>query len=126
MQQAVFYTATPLDYLVAAVLGLVASTVAGFIMGRVGIFLALILGGVVGGAIAEIVRWATRRRRGQWMWLVVSGCIVAGALLAALYPVLISLIALQAAPSVLISMLLRIDLIVYVALAIAAAYARLR
>jgi MFS family permease len=124
VQQAVFYTATPLDYVIAAVVGLVASTVAGFIMGRVGIFLALILGGVVGGAIAEIVRWAIRRRRGRWMWLVVSGSIVAGALVAAFYPFIF--LALRSPAPLSLSMLLRLDLIIYVALAIGATYARLR
>jgi len=126
VQQAVFYTATPLDYAIAAVVGLVASTMAGFIMGRVGIFLALILGGVVGGAIAEVVRWATGHRRGRWIWLVVSGCIVAGALVAAFYPVLSLLFAPQATASLRLSMLFRVDLVIYVALAIGAAYARLR
>ena len=125
-QQAIFYTATPLDYAIAAVVSLVASTVAGFIMGRVGIFLALILGGVVGGAIAEIVRWAIRRRRGRWIWLVVSGSIVVGALIAAFYPFLLYLFTPQVTASLLPSMLFRVDLIIYVALAIGAAYARLR
>ena len=125
-QQAVFYTATSLDYAIAAVVGLVASSLAGFIMGRLGIFLALILGGVVGGAIAEVVRWATGHRRGRWIWLVVSGCILAGALVAASYPILFSILSPQVAVSVPLSMLFRIDLIIYVALAIGAAYARLR
>ena len=43
-QQAIFYTATPLDYAIAVVVGLVISTIAAFILGQVGIFLALILG----------------------------------------------------------------------------------
>ena len=126
VQQAVFYTATPLDYVIAAVVGLVASTVAGFIMGRLGIFLALILGGVAGGAIAEIVRWATGRRRGRWIWLVVSGCIVVGALAAAFYPFLFFLFTPQSTASLPLSMLFRVDLIIYVALAVGTAYARLR
>jgi len=124
VQQAVFYTATPLDYVIAAVVGLVASTVAGFIMGRLGIFLSLILGGVVGGAIAEVVRWATGRRRGRWIWLVVSGCIVVGALTAVLLPFLFYLFTPQRVAY--LPMLFRIDLILYVALAVGAAYARLR
>jgi uncharacterized membrane protein YeaQ/YmgE (transglycosylase-associated protein family) len=116
-QQAVFYTATPLDYVIAAVVGLVASTMAGFIMGRVGIFLALILGGVVGGAIAEAVRWAIGRRRGR---------IVVGALVAAFYPLLFFIFAPQSTASLSLSVLFRLDLIIYVALAVGAAYARLR
>ena len=42
-QQAIFYSATPLDYLIAVVIGLVASTVAAFIVGAVGIFFTFFL-----------------------------------------------------------------------------------
>ena len=124
VQQAIFYTATSLDYAIAAAVGLVASTMAGFIMGRVGIFLALILGGVVGGAIAEVVRWAIRRRRGRWIWLVVSSCIVVGALIATLLPFLFYLFTSQ--PVAYLPMLLRMDLIIYIVLAVGTTYARLR
>jgi len=123
-QQAIFYTATPLDYAIATVVGLVISTIAAFIMGRVGIFLALILGPVAGGVIAEVVRWAIRRRRGRWIWLVVSGCIVVGALVVTFYPFLSFLLTPQ--PLAYLPALLRIDLILYVALAVGTAYARLR
>jgi hypothetical protein len=109
VQQAVFYTATPLDYAIAAVVGLVASTVAGFIMGQVGIFLSLILGGVAGGAIAEVIRWIIRRRRGRWMWLVVSLCIALGGFL-----------------SLFLSPANLITLVIYVTLAVGTAYARLK
>ncbi|MBC8263401.1 MAG: hypothetical protein H8E47_04675 [Anaerolineales bacterium] len=123
-QQAIFYTATPLDYAIAAAVGLVLSTIAAFIFGRIGIFLALILGPVAGGVIAEVVRWAMRRRRGRWIWLVVSGCIVTGALVVALYPFLFYLFTPQ--PVAYLPTLFRLDLILYVALAVGTAYARLR
>jgi hypothetical protein len=113
-QQAIFYTVTPSDYAIAVVVGLVVSIIAAFIMGRLGIFLALILGPVAGGVIAEVVRWAIRRRRGRWIWLVVSICIAVGGLL--------SLI-LSALPLRLTSLL---SLIIYVVLAVGTAYARLR
>jgi hypothetical protein len=103
-----------LDYAIAVVVGLVVSTIAALIMGRLGIFLALILGPVAGGVIAEVVRWAIRRRRGRWIWLVVSICIAVGGLL--------SLI-LSALPLRLTSLL---SLIIYVVLAVGTAYARLR
>ncbi len=113
-QQAIFYTATPLDYAIAVVVGLVVSIIAAFIMGRMGIFLALILGPVAGGVIAEFVRWAIRRRRGRWIWLVVSICIAVGGLM--------SLI-LSALPISITSLL---SLIIYIVLAVGTAYARLR
>ncbi len=125
-QQAIFYTATPLDYAIATVVGLVISTIAAFIMGRLGIFLALILGPVAGGVIAEVVRWAIRRRRGRWIWLVVSGCIVVGALTAAFYPFLFYLFTPQALAYLPLSMFARLDLIIYAVLAAGTAYARLR
>ena len=125
-QQAVFYTATSLDYVVAAVVGLVASTVAAFIMGRLGIFLALLLGPVAGGVIAEAVRWATGRRCGRWMWLVVSGCIVTGALVAGLYPFLLFLLTPRALPYLPFSVPARLDLIIYTILAVGTAYTRLK
>ena len=123
-QQAIFYTATPLDYAIAVVVGLVISTIAAFILGRLGIFLALILGPVAGGVIAGVVRWAIRRRRGRWIWLVVSGCIVTGALVVAFYPFLRYLFTPQ--PVAYLPAFFRIDLIIYVVLAVSTAYARLR
>ena len=113
-QQAIFYTSTPLDYGIAVVVGLVISTIAALILSRVGIFLALILGPVAGGVIAEVVWWAIRRRRGRWMWLVVSICIAIGGFLSLI------LSALLFSPTSLIT------LIIYVVLAIGTAYARLK
>lgn len=124
-QQAIFYTASPVDYGIAVAVGLIASTIAAFLMGRLGIFLALILGPVAGGAIAEVVRWATGHRRGRWMWLVVSGCIAVGALVAAFSPLLL-LFAPEGLPYLSISMFARLDLIIYAVLAMGTAYARLR
>ena len=128
-QQAVFYSATSLDYLIAVVIGLVASIIAAFIISAVGIFFAFFLAPLAGGVIAEVVRWATGRRRGRWVWLVVSACIMVGALVAAFGPLLPFLfvpearMALLAAPLTLIS---HVDLILYVVLAIGVVYARLR
>ena len=128
-QQAVFYSATPVDYLIAVVIGLVAATIAAFIIGAVGLFFSFFLAPVAGGVIAEVVRWATGRRRGRRMWLVVSACIVSGALIAAFGPTLPLLfvpearMALLAAP---LALIFRIDLILYIVLAIGVVYARLR
>jgi hypothetical protein len=41
---------------------------------------SLILGPVFGGAIAEVVRLAVRRRRSRYLWLVTGGGIVVGTL----------------------------------------------
>jgi MFS family permease len=128
-QQAVFYSATPLDYLIAVVIGLVASVIAAFIISAVGLFFSFFLAPVAGGVIAEVVRWATGRRRGRWVWLVVSVCIVVGALIAALGPMLPLLFVPEARATLLaapLTLVFRIDLIIYVVLAIGVVYARLR
>ena len=127
-QQAVFYSATPLDYLIAVVIGLVASGIAGTIMNGLGWFLALFLGPLVGGLIAEAVRRAIGRRRGRWIWLVVSACVVVGALVGPLFSVALLLLTPQGGSYVLSSLgnlLFRINFI-YVALAVGTVYARLR
>jgi hypothetical protein len=82
-QQAVFYTAMPTDYIVAAVITLPLAAIGQFLVSLGGLMLGfLILFGapVVGGLIAELVYRANGKRRGQYTWLVVSGCIVIGAL----------------------------------------------
>jgi hypothetical protein len=128
-QQAVFYSATSLDYLIAVIIGLVTSTIAAFIISAAGIFFAFFLAPVAGGVIAEVARWATGRRRGRRMWLVVSACIVVGALVAAFGPMLPLLFVPEARATLLaapFALIFRIDLIIYVVLAIGVVYARLR
>ena len=79
-QQQVFYTDfRPVYYLVATAVALPMSLVAGWLVPSLGWY-AIILGPLAGGGIAEVVRWAIRRRRGQYTWLVVCGCVILGAL----------------------------------------------
>jgi len=79
-QQQVFYAGfRPIHYLIAAVVALPLALVAGWLIPSLGWY-AIILGPLSGVGIAEAVRWAIRRRRGQYTWLVVCGCIVVGAL----------------------------------------------
>jgi hypothetical protein len=79
-QQRAFYVGfRPRDYLIAAVVALPLSLVAGWLVPRLGWY-AILLGPIVGGGIAEASRWAVKRKRGQYTWLVVCGSIVVGAL----------------------------------------------
>jgi hypothetical protein len=79
-QQQVFYAGfRPAHYLVAAVVALPLALVAGWLIPSLGWY-AIVLGPLVGVGVAEAVRWAIRGRRGQYMWLVVCGCIVVAAL----------------------------------------------
>jgi tetratricopeptide (TPR) repeat protein len=111
-QQATFYSAGWLDYVLVGVVGLVASTIGAAIVVSLGIWFAILLGPVAGGIIAEAARWAARRRRGRYMAAIVSGCIVIGTL-PTLLVVGLNLWGLG-------------GLVIYVATALGTAYARLR
>jgi len=79
-QQRVFYADFRSGhYLVAAAVALPLSLVAGWLVPRLGWY-AIFLGPLIGGGIAEAARWAIQRRRGEYTWLIVCGCIVLGAL----------------------------------------------
>lgn len=130
-QQAIFYTASAVDYVIAAVVSLVLSLPAYLIITRLGWFV-FFLSPTAGIGIAEAVRWLTGRRRGRWTWLVVAAGIVLTALpfmLFAFLPVLF----LPAAGSpgqagaFLGSSLLQVGYaVLYLVLAVGAAIARLR
>jgi hypothetical protein len=78
-QKVFFADFRPIYYVVAALVALPLSLVAGVVIPITGWF-AIFLGPLVGGGIAEITRWAIRRRRGKYIWLVVCGSIVVGGL----------------------------------------------
>ena len=78
-QQAIFYTASAVDYVIAAVVSLALSLPAYLIITRLGWFV-FFLAPAAGIGIAEAVRWLTGRRRGRWIWLVVAAGIVLTAL----------------------------------------------
>ncbi|MBL7062685.1 MAG: hypothetical protein ISS49_00570 [Anaerolineae bacterium] len=117
-QQQVFYADfRPAHYLVAAAVALPLALVAGWLVPSLGWY-AIILGPLTGAGIAEAARWAIRRRRGQYTWLVVCGCIVVGTL-----PwLLLSLLSLFWGGG-LVNLLWYV---VYLVTAVGAAYARLR
>jgi len=80
-QQAVFYTGGVADSLIGGAIALVLGGLASLLMALLGSwFLALILGTPAGVGLAETVRLAVRRRRSRYLWLAVSGGMVAGAL----------------------------------------------
>lgn len=82
-QQAGFYNIRTLDYLAAAVVSPVLGFAGALLTGTVG-WLTIFLAPIAGGLIAEAVRWAARRRRGRYLWLVCSAGIVVGTGVAAL------------------------------------------
>lgn len=65
-QQQTFESALWYDYVIAAVIALPLSAMAGALVTALS-FYSIFLAPVVGGLIAEIVRWAVRRRRGRYL-----------------------------------------------------------
>jgi len=140
VQQAGYYTSTPVDYVIVAVVGTVVSMIgAGIAMliggfGLFAILIAIFYGPAAGGVIAEVIRWAIQRRRGKYLWLVACATVVLGAfLVAGAIPLLFLLISL-ASPNPgrgfnaigLFSGFLNLGLLVYLVLAVSTVYARLR
>ncbi len=125
-QQRVFYADfRPVHYLVAAAVALPLAFLAGWIIPTSG-WLALFLSPLAGMGIAEAVRWAIRRRRGRYTWLVVAACILVGALpwmLIILLPILSAPIAAASLTGIAWPLLWGI---IYLVGAISAAVARLR
>jgi hypothetical protein len=84
-QQDKFYTGGNLDYVVAAVVALPMSLIAGgvftFIIAGIGFFawiISFFAAPATGGLIAEAVRRAVGRRRSRYLATVVAACLVLG------------------------------------------------
>lgn len=129
-QQRVFYAGfRPSCYLIAGVVALPLSLLAGWLVPQLGWY-AIFLGPVVGGGIAEAAHWAIGRKRGEYTWLIVCGSIIAGAVPALLLLLLPFLGVVAGSPGTtgrLAGGIMRLVWIgVYMATATGAAYARLR
>jgi hypothetical protein len=75
-----YYNATPADHVLAAVVGVVPSILAGAIAPYAYFYFALIGGPIGGGIVSEAIRWSIGRRRGRFIWLVASAAVVVGGL----------------------------------------------
>ncbi len=80
-QQDAFYKATQRDYLVAAGVAFGLSLPIGFIIPRIFLLGVLLLSFPAGALIGEVVMRANGKRRGRYLWVVVVGCILLGALI---------------------------------------------
>jgi hypothetical protein len=129
VQQRIFYADfRPVHYLIAAAVGLPLALLAGWLIPNLGWY-AIILGPLAGGGIAEAVRWAIQRRRGQYVWLVVCACIVVGTLPWLLVSLLFlagSALSSQMSRNVTGGLMGLVWYGVYLLTAVGAAYARLR
>jgi len=86
-QQQIFETAVWYDYVLAVVCSAPLAAIAGFLVTQL-TFFAIFLAPVVGGVVAEVVRFAVRRRRGRYLSLVAAGGFALGSAVLFLLPFL--------------------------------------
>ena len=88
-QQDVYFTATPIDYLLAVLVALPLSLVAGWLATLLE-FWSIFLAAFAGTLIGRVAFRAAGRRRGRWLPHLVSACVVIGAVLPALLLLLVN------------------------------------
>jgi hypothetical protein len=81
--QDVFFTAGPIDYLLAGLAALVLGVLAGFLVPRLGFFV-IFLAPAAGTLIGRLAFRAARRRHGRWLPHLVGAMVIFGGLLPAL------------------------------------------
>ena len=122
-QQAIFQTAAWYDYVIGAVVALILSGILTPLGGRLGWF-AIFLGPLGGAVVAEVVRFAVRKRRGRYFAELVGGAMIIGALPFVLLPLVAGLLlGGQAGLGGLFALLWPG---IFLVLAVGSAYARLR
>ena len=124
-QQQVFETVVWYDYVVAGVLAAVLGGLAGALLVNLSWF-TIFLSPIAGGAIAEIVRVAIRRRRGRYLFMAAAGAYVAGCLPLFVIGLLSLLLGAGRGGAGLFGLLSLLWPAVYTALATGTFYARLR
>jgi hypothetical protein len=82
----VFFNATALDYIVAPIVALPLSIIAGLLVLQLGsgflmILIIFFLAGVIGGFIGRAAKWAVSRRRGRYLAHIVAACVAMGVLI---------------------------------------------
>jgi hypothetical protein len=138
-QRAGYYTATPVDYAIAAVVGVLTSIIGGAIaamLGGIFFLLAIFYGPFAGGVIAEIIRLPIQKRRGRYLWLVGCASVIVGGLIGAGFFPLTALLfsgrgpglvgMLIALPVVAAAAIFNLGFLIYAVLAVGTVYARLR
>ena len=89
-QEDVYFTATPFNYLLAVLVALPLSLVAGWLATLLG-FWSIFLAAFAGTLIGRVAFQAAGRRRGRWLPHLVTACVIIGAVLPAL-PFLVALL----------------------------------
>ncbi len=133
-QQAGYFTATPVDYVIGAVVGFVVSIIGGAIAGVIGFFLfEIFYAPFAGGIIAEAIRFSIQRHRGRYMWLIACAMVIIGGIVGVgFFPILGVLSsanllrAMVLVPQLAVRALFNIGFLIYIVLAVGTVYARLR
>ena len=131
IQQAGYYNATPVDYAIVAMVGTIASIIAGGIAAALGSwwFFAIFYAPAAGGIIAGIIRWTIQKRRGKYIWLVACATLVIGGFVGAgglpLFSVLMAGYGRFALGSM-FGAIFNLGFWIYIVLAVSTVYARLR
>jgi hypothetical protein len=120
-QQAAFYTGLPVDYIIAVVVSVPLAAAGAYIASLLGIFLAIFVGPAAGALVADLAWRAIGRRRSRYVWLVVCASIIIATVGISLYQA-----GAFAGRAITYGRIFQLDLIVYVVLAVSAAYGRLR
>jgi hypothetical protein len=120
-QQATFYTGSSVDYLIAGVVSLPMAAVGAYFVSFLGFFFAIFVSPVAGALVADAAWRAVGRRRSPNLWIIVCGGVILGTLGVALYQ------GGAFTGGVITSAdFLRLDLGIYLFMALSAAYGRLR
>ena len=92
VQRAGYYTATPVDNVIAFVIALVLGGIAAFVMsfinlGFFSIIIAIFVGPIAGGVVSEAIRRIISKRRGRNIALIAVVGLVIGALIVMSVPI---------------------------------------
>jgi hypothetical protein len=131
VQRAGYYTATTLDYIIAGTVAFFLGGVAGFAMSLIGgglgfftLIIAIFVGPIAGGIIAEAIRRLISKRRGRYLALVACVTAAIGALLVLIGPALPFVLAGR--PEILVRLSVNLGFWIFLAVALTTLYARLR
>ncbi len=131
-QRAGYYTATTVDYAIAAVVAIILGAIGGFVMTLIsgpgisffGIIAAIFGGSIAGGIISEAIRRTISKRRGRHLATVACVALGVGAIAILLFTLLPFLPRVGIAR--MLAGLINVGFWIFVALAISTTYARLR
>lgn len=130
-QRAGYYTATSVDHVIAPIIAFILGGIGAFAISLIGggisffgIIIAIFVGPIAGGIVAEAIRRTSSKRRGRYIALIACVALVVGALAVAFGPALLVLAAGRT--TLLLRSVTNITFWIFLAIAVSTLYARLR